>query len=184
MHKVFIATTSFGKHSNEPIKLLKKHNIDICFNDKQRKLNNIEVKDLIRGYDGVIAGNELYTKETLSSLDSLKVISRLGVGLDNIDLAYAEKLKLKIFKTNTTPALAVAELALGLIIDLRSNSGGLLNESIKILDSLLPKDRVNPILIRRSRKKDSKYFSQNDPNINIDLPILLLLPTILSKFLR
>ena len=38
--------------------------------------------------------------------------------MDNIDLAYAKNQGVKIFKTNTTPALAVAELTLGLIFNL------------------------------------------------------------------
>jgi len=66
----------------------------------------------------VIAGTENYTKEILIKLPNLKVISRLGVGMDNIDLAYAQDQGLKVYKTKTTPALAVAELTLGFILDL------------------------------------------------------------------
>ena len=48
----------------------------------------------------------------------LKVISRLGVGLDNIDLEYANKNNINIYKSKTTPALSVVELTLGLILNI------------------------------------------------------------------
>ena len=72
----------------------------------------------LQGHDGVIAGTELYSEEILSQLPNLKVISRLGVGLDNIDLEFAKSMGLKVYKSTTTPALAVVELTLGLILDL------------------------------------------------------------------
>ena len=72
----------------------------------------------LQGNDGVIAGTELYSEEILSQLPNLKVISRLGVGMDNIDLEFAKSMGLKVYKSTTTPALAVAELTLGLILNL------------------------------------------------------------------
>ena len=38
--------------------------------------------------------------------------------MDNIDLDFANEKKIKIFKTQTSPALAVSELTLGLILNL------------------------------------------------------------------
>tara|TARA_Y100000590_G_scaffold211779_2_gene240001 strand:- start:22123 stop:22911 length:789 start_codon:yes stop_codon:yes gene_type:complete len=72
----------------------------------------------LKYYNGIIAGTELYSKEILSQLPNLKVISRLGVGMDNIDLPYAKSMDIKVYKSKTTPAISVVELTLGLIIDL------------------------------------------------------------------
>ena len=69
----------------------------------------------------VIAGTEVYSAKVLKTLNNLKVVSRLGVGMDNIDLEGAHKLGIKIYKTKTTPAPAVAELVLGLIVDVARN---------------------------------------------------------------
>ena len=115
---VFIATSSFATYSQKPLELLGKHDISFELNNKGRKLTIEEISKSLQNYDGVIAGTEIYTKEVISQLPGLKVISRLGVGMDNIDLAYAKNQGVKIFKTNTTPALAVAELTLGLIFNL------------------------------------------------------------------
>jgi D-3-phosphoglycerate dehydrogenase / 2-oxoglutarate reductase len=118
MNRVFITTSSFATFSKEPLGLLDKNGISFELNDRGRKLTPNEVGVTLQKYNGVIAGTELYTKEILSQLPNLKVISRLGVGMDNIDLACAKEQGIKVYKTKTTPALAVAELTLGFILDL------------------------------------------------------------------
>lgn len=62
----------------------------------------------------------------------------------------------------------------GLIVDLRSNGGGLLLQAINILDFLLEKDLDNPILVRKGRNSERKYFSSNEPIINDSIPIVIL----------
>ena len=116
MKKIYIASSSFATYSDKPLDLLRKNGISFKINDKGRKLTLEEISKLLKEYDGVIAGTEMYSKEVIRELPSLKVISRLGVGMDNIDLTFAKSRGVKIYKTNTTPALAVAELSLGLIL--------------------------------------------------------------------
>jgi D-3-phosphoglycerate dehydrogenase len=50
-------------------------------------------------------------------LPELKVISRCGVGLDNIDLDAASKAEIKVVNTPDAPTEAVAELAVCLMLD-------------------------------------------------------------------
>ena len=57
-------------------------------------------------------------KGVLGKLPLLKVISRCGVGMDNVDLEVAAKLNIKVFNTPFGPTMAVAELTVGLILDL------------------------------------------------------------------
>ena len=83
--------------------------------------------DLAAGASGIIAGTEPYKEHVLKQLPVLRVISRLGIGLDNIDLNTAESLGIKIFKTQTTPALAVADLTVGLMIDVARKISGQVN---------------------------------------------------------
>ena len=117
MPKVFISTTSFSKFSDKPLSLINERGFNIKLNNKNRRLFDNEIADQLMDCDGVIAGTENYTENILSKLKKLKVISRVGVGMDNIDIESAEKLGIKIFMTSTSPAPAVAELVLGLIID-------------------------------------------------------------------
>ena len=114
---VYISTTSFAQLSNKPLELLRNQNISFDVNDRGRKLTETELPSILAKYEGVIAGTEPYTKQVLESLLNLKVISRVGVGMDNIDLDFAKKRNIKVYKTKTTPTQAVAELTLGLILD-------------------------------------------------------------------
>ena len=117
-NKVFISTSSFARLSSEPLKILSDYNIGYEMNESGKKLSSERIKKHLKDYSLVIAGTEQYDSNLLSSLSKLKVISRLGVGTDNIDLKAANDNGIKVFKTKTTPANAVTELALGLIIDL------------------------------------------------------------------
>ena len=118
MKHVYITTTTFAQFSKRPLDILESRGIKYFFNNKRRKLEPDEIYAQNHELDGIIAGTELYTKEVFNRLSNLKVISRLGVGIDNIDLDTAKEKGINIYKTQTTPALAVAELALGLMLDL------------------------------------------------------------------
>ena len=118
MHKVLIAPTTFSLYNDQPMDLLKKNGFDIIKNEWGQKLSASQLVDLCRDCNAVIAGTEIYNKVVLNQLSDLKVISRLGVGMDNIDLDTAKQMGIMVYKTQTTPALAVAELVLGLMLDL------------------------------------------------------------------
>ena len=118
MNKIFIATSTFGVHSKEPIKILEDESKDFNFNPLSRKLTSNELIKFAHDSNGIVAGTELYTKEVIDQLPHLKVISRLGIGMDNIDQDVAKKKGIYLFKTQTTPAPAVAELVLGFMLDL------------------------------------------------------------------
>ena len=115
---IFIATSSFASYSSEPLKLLDQEGYEVKLNPTGRKLTSKELLSLAKDSRGLIAGTEQYSKEVLSSMKRLKVISRLGVGTDNIKMDEARRLNIKIFKTQTSPSLAVAELTTGLMINL------------------------------------------------------------------
>lgn len=56
------------------------------------------------------------TREYIDSAANLKLIIRGGVGLDNIDLAYAKEKGVKVYNTASASAIAVAELTLALML--------------------------------------------------------------------
>jgi D-3-phosphoglycerate dehydrogenase len=118
LNNIYITTTTFGTFSSRPFELLEENQIIFSLNDRGRKLEEKEIINLLKSYEGLIAGTEVYSMEVLCKLPNLKVISRLGVGMDNIDLEYAKTKGIKVFKTETSPGIAVAELTLALILDL------------------------------------------------------------------
>ncbi|MBL7074343.1 phosphoglycerate dehydrogenase [candidate division KSB1 bacterium] len=115
---IAITTTSFGKYDSSPLARLKGAQIHYILNPYGRKLTKEEVLDMSKGVDGIIAGTEPLGEQVLRKLPRLKVISRCGAGMDNVDLDAAERLGIKVFNTPYGPTLAVAELTVGLILDL------------------------------------------------------------------
>ena len=118
MRKVAITTTSCGKYDNEPLNLLRRNGFEIILNPYGRKLKKDEILSLCTDVVGTIAGTELLNAEILEKLPNLKVISRCGTGMDNVDVSAAERLGIKVFNTPDAPTLAVAELTVGLILNL------------------------------------------------------------------
>ncbi|MBC8052952.1 MAG: phosphoglycerate dehydrogenase [Sphingobacteriaceae bacterium] len=115
---VFISTSSFGDFSDEPLKLLRSEGFEVTLNPHKRKLNDAEVIELLKDVEGVIAGTENYSEEVLAQLDNLRGISRVGVGVDNIDFNVTTRRNIKVVATKTDLSLSVAELALALMFDL------------------------------------------------------------------
>lgn len=118
MQKIAITTTSFGKYSKETLALFDKSKFEVTLNPYGRKLNKDEIIEICRNAEGIIAGTENLDGSVLEQLNGLKVISRCGTGLDNVDLKAAQRLKIKVFNTPDGPTLAVAELTLALMLDL------------------------------------------------------------------
>jgi D-3-phosphoglycerate dehydrogenase len=123
MTKIAITTTSFGKDDPSPLTLCREKGLEVVLNPYGRKLKTEELKELARGATGLIAGTEAITEDALLALRDLKVISRCGTGLDNVDLKAAERLGIKVFNTPDAPTQAVAELAVGLMLNLLRKVG-------------------------------------------------------------
>jgi D-3-phosphoglycerate dehydrogenase len=118
MSKIAITTTTFGEYDNSYIKICEDKGFDIVINPYGRKMQPEELVEFAKEAVGIVAGTEFITKDTLKKLPNLKVISRCGTGMDNIDLETARSLNIKVFNTPDAPTLAVAELTLGLILAL------------------------------------------------------------------
>src|SRR3989338_996053 len=116
--KVAINTTTFGQYDPAPLEQLKARSIEYSLNPHARTLRQEEVVYLAQGMDGLIAGTEPLNEDVLNQLSGLKVISRCGAGLDNVDLKAARNLGIQVFSTPTGPTLAVAELTVGVILNL------------------------------------------------------------------
>ena len=115
--KVLITTSSFG---DDPIHVLEQSGLEVINNPYKRKITQNELIPLLSGVQGVIAGLEKYDYEILSKSE-LKVISRCGSGLSNIDLDAAKKLNIVVYSTPDGPTQSVAELTIGCLLSLIRN---------------------------------------------------------------
>ena len=121
MHTILITTSSFGAQDAEPKRLLRASGLAVQENPFRRTLTEPEVAALLRAHRpvGVIAGVEPLTSAVLeAAAGHLKVISRCGAGLDNVDLRKAAELGIAVHHTPEAPSQAVAELALGCMVNL------------------------------------------------------------------
>lgn len=114
--KVYVSTFPFAKIDNTPINLLEKEGVDFVVNPLGRKITESELASLIHDYDAIIAGTEPITRQVINNGKKLKLISRVGIGLDGIDLKYAKNSKIQVSYTPDAPAPAVAEYTIGLIL--------------------------------------------------------------------
>lgn len=119
MRKIAITTSSFSEENILLLKELEEMGFDIQFNPYGRRMTESEAFEFLgRETVAMIAGVEPLTQRVLENAADLKIISRCGVGIDNIDLVFAEKKRIKIFTTPEAPSEAVAELAIGLMLSL------------------------------------------------------------------
>jgi phosphoglycerate dehydrogenase-like enzyme len=71
--------------------------------------------------DGVLLGTETMDKEVMDALPKVKIISKYGVGLDNIDLDYAQKAGKTIGWTGGVNKRSVSEQVLSFMIGMCRN---------------------------------------------------------------
>ena len=118
MPKALITTAPFADKNRLPIELLEGAGIEYLINPIGRKLKEDEPAEMVSDFDVLIAGTEPITEKVMSRASKLKLISRVGIGLDSVDLLAAERRGIQVSYTPDAPAPAVAELTMGLMLTL------------------------------------------------------------------
>ena len=104
------------KIHEDGIKLLEKHP-----NFEFELIENISKENLIKklpNFDGITLRVAELGSEILEHCKKLKVISRHGVGYDNIDINYLKKNNIKLLITATANAVSVAEHVMYMLLSL------------------------------------------------------------------
>ncbi len=118
MGRVLISTIPFGSIDRTPLDLLDKAGIEYLVNPLGHKLTENELIDILGDTEVLIAGTEPITARVMQHANNLRFISRVGIGLDNIDLSTAKEHKIQISYTPDAPSPAIAELTLGMMLSL------------------------------------------------------------------
>lgn len=111
------------------------------------------------------------------------IITRGSVPVKSIDVAYmVDKdfgyLRINKFGETTYPELLIALAKLnqanckGLIVDLRSNTGGYMEPAIQMVNEFLPKNRL--IVYTQGKKVPRENFSSNGTGSNPNIPLVIL----------
>ena len=97
------------------IEILKKHGLDVTYNPN---IDKEQLMKVIDGYDILIVRSRTKVRRDLIDASNLKIIARVGVGLDNIDVKYAKEKGIKVINAEEAAMSSVAELVLGCMISL------------------------------------------------------------------
>jgi D-3-phosphoglycerate dehydrogenase len=122
MSRVFITTVPFGVIDRYPLDLLEENNISYLINPLGKKLTESEQIDLVGDCEVIVAGTEEITEKVMLAAKNLKLISRVGIGLDSVDLLAARKHGISVSYTPDAPAPAVADLTMGLMYSVLRNT--------------------------------------------------------------
>jgi len=118
MPKALITTVPFAHKDSTPLDLLNENNIEYLINPLNKKLTEDELIDMICDFDVIIAGTEQISDRVMQKATNLKMISRVGIGLDSVDLLAAKSREIQVSYTPDAPAPAVAELTIGMMLTL------------------------------------------------------------------
>lgn len=112
---IAVASRSFSQDSFLRSELQKKYS-NIRFNDSGKSLTGSELINFLSGAQKAIIALEPIKQELLKQLPELKLISKYGVGLDNIDFDALRECGVKLSWKGGVNKRSVAELALHFIL--------------------------------------------------------------------
>jgi len=118
MGKILVTPRSLTKEGHPALEKLKQagHQVVTCTPGKSPE--EAELLALLPGCVGYLAGVEKVSARVLEAAKGLKVISRNGAGIDNVDLKAAERLGIQVRPAPGANARGVAELTVGLVFAL------------------------------------------------------------------
>jgi D-3-phosphoglycerate dehydrogenase len=113
--KIAVTSRSFSQNK-ELISELRRRYTNIKLNESGTTLSGKDLINFLLSAEKAIIGIEDLSAKNLSQLPNLKVLSKYGVGLNNIDLQYCKKAGIKLGFFPGVNKLSVAEFALTLIL--------------------------------------------------------------------
>jgi len=114
--QILVTPRSFAQWDEYPLVILERAGFTVKRNPLQRPLTEAEMVDSVRNIDGLIIGIDPVSEAVIESAGRLRVISKYGVGIDNIDILAATKRGIVVTFTPGTNTEAVADLTFGLMI--------------------------------------------------------------------
>lgn len=116
--RVLVTPTSYARHDPRLWDDLRATVGEVIVNPYPRPLTSDELRTLLPGVHGMIAGLDMLDSEALATADQLKVIARYGIGVERVDLEAARTRNIVVCNTPGANAGAVAELTVGFMIAL------------------------------------------------------------------
>ncbi len=113
MQTVVVTPRSVSRDGHPALQAIEQAGYRLVFPSPGKQPSEEELIKAMPGCVGYLAGVEPVTRRVLEAADSLRVISRNGVGLDNLDLEAAEERGIAVEPAFGANLRSVAELAIG-----------------------------------------------------------------------
>ncbi len=124
--KVLITVTNYFLYCAEAKMLLLDNGVELIANHRDRAFLYFgELQEVMGDVDAVVAGLDDWNEKVFAISPKLKTLSRFGVGVDNIDLAQARKYGIDVTNAPGINSVSVAELTVGMMIDVLRKISGL-----------------------------------------------------------
>ncbi len=114
-HKVVVASRTFSRHPVLRAEMQARFE-SVTFNDEGLQLVGDQLVCFLAGHDGAILALEKLNSECIARLPQLKVVSKYGVGLDNIDIEALKSAGKKLAWIGGVNRRSVAELTLAFML--------------------------------------------------------------------
>lgn len=116
-----VTTVSFSSNPELIKKLENDSGAKVVINEKLKRFSREELIIFLSKCDGAIVGVDQIDDSLLAECPKLKVISKYGVGLDNIDLESCKKREIRVYFPSGINKRSVAEETLGFMLTLARN---------------------------------------------------------------
>jgi len=141
-------------------------------NPYNRRFTEAELISHIGEASILIAGTEPITARALDAAPKLRLIAKVGIGLDNVDLNATKERGIPVTYTPDAPAPAVAELTIGLMLDLLrgiSRANRLMHEKqwLRILGRRIDQLTVGVVGVGRVGRRLIRILRAGFPNARV-----------------
>jgi D-3-phosphoglycerate dehydrogenase len=116
MEKVYIGSRTLTLNGHPALKKLEDAGLELIFGPAGERPTEEEQLRVLPECVAYLAGTEKISKKVLMASKRLKIISRNGVGIENIDLDTAQSLGIAVMITPGANAQGVAELTMALML--------------------------------------------------------------------
>ena len=170
--RVLVTNIPFAHLNPEPLEILKETGAEVVINPLGRPLEEDEYCRIIQGFDVLLAGVEPVTAKVMDAEPGLRLIARIGIGIDNVDLLAARERGIPVTHTPDGPSPATAELTIATMLDIARGvsqadrairAGGW----TKLVGVRLAESTVGVIGVGRIGKRVIRHLSGGFPGVKI-----------------
>lgn len=116
MMNVLCTVSNFQEHCLDALHLLKANGFNVIFKKSIYDCNEQERKTLLADIDAIILGTDILDGNIFKSCPRLKIVSRFGVGVDNINIEEATCYNVVVNHATGLNSTAVAEYIISILL--------------------------------------------------------------------